>query len=470
VWVAIKILKASDIHLSQEHVLYSQLSDQNQLLNDGAAISCRPEPSSWTQFLVPLRSSFTQIGPNGTHLCFVFEAMGCSVGAFLAGHASGACSRGRSASGSTLRGLKPRQAKSVLGQMLAGLVVIHSKGLVHGDLHLGNVLFPLQNSEADTEGESGFLLPQDQEDDNIAEKVRRLDGQDLEANAPKYLIRHEPQTPYSASENYLSKPKLIDAKGQAPKTGQRFMTPISLHSPELALEDKLSQSQDIWAFGCAIFEVFTGYHLFPVNTLQVTNATQIDDLMLRFSETLGPLDLDIKTKWKHYSRYFDHQGRRNGRMPFDRQQDDTESEEREQDTVCDDDVASDEESEDEYLDSATLAEDMADYFASSGSSSERAVVRESPDTISPVLEDLFDRFKPCEMPPEEGHSVKALMRRIFQYDPKQRPQAADLQRDPWFLSLDDLPRISEPKRDCTSKEKRNRKRKRSNKGDRRRRT
>ena len=44
------------------------------------------------------------------------------------------------------RGLNTRRAKSILRQLLAALVTLHSKGLIQGNLHLENVLLPLQAS------------------------------------------------------------------------------------------------------------------------------------------------------------------------------------------------------------------------------------------------------------------------------------------------------------------------------------
>lgn len=67
-------------------------------------------------------------------------------------------------------------------------MILHSRGLIHGDLHVGNVLFPLRASQANLEGKSTIFMPQDPEDVYKAEKVRRRDSRDLDKNAPRYLI------------------------------------------------------------------------------------------------------------------------------------------------------------------------------------------------------------------------------------------------------------------------------------------
>lgn len=346
--------------------------------------------------------------------------MGCSVDELLDRSLDPQLKKG-SKSRSVDRGFNPRQSKTILSQILAGLVALHSKYLIHGDLHLGNVLLPQRVSQAYAKRKPDVFTAQDPENDAIAEKVRRLDGRDLEKNAPRYLITHQSLAPYTALEHDQLKPKLIDAGGEAPEKGLNCKTPIILQSPELALEDTASPSQDIWAFGCAMFEVVTGFRLFSVNTLHTTPEGQIDELMLRFSEALGPLTPAIKAKWNHYSLYFDEQGQRNERLPHDRTQNDAEWEANDEDFG--------ESTEAEFVDKAALAAEYAEYLASSGPAEEESV-----DEISPVLEDLIDRFKLSEISSEEANRVKALLKRIFQFDPKKRPSAVDLLKDSWFAT------------------------------------
>jgi len=114
--------------------------------------------------------------------------------------------------------------------------VLHSRGLIHGDLNLENALLPLRASQANLHRENGIFKPQDPEDEDIAETVRRRDGRDLDKSVPRYLITHESLVQYIALEDDQLRPRLIDAEGQAPETGLQHKTPIILHRPELALE------------------------------------------------------------------------------------------------------------------------------------------------------------------------------------------------------------------------------------------
>lgn len=112
-------------------------------------------------------------------------------------------------------------------------------------------------------------------------------------------------------------PKLIDVEGQISTEELRDKIPISLQIPELVLKDSFSQPQDIWAFGCTVFELLTGLQIFGVDLFEKKFESRVDQLILRFSATLGSLTPTIKTRWERYSLYFDHQGRRNDTMPGD---------------------------------------------------------------------------------------------------------------------------------------------------------
>lgn len=78
----------------------------------------------------------------------ILEFMGCSVGHLLHNHPRDMSLKKRLISDLVGRGLNIRPAKYILRQMMGGLVFLHSRDLIHGDLHLGNALFPLQSPQA----------------------------------------------------------------------------------------------------------------------------------------------------------------------------------------------------------------------------------------------------------------------------------------------------------------------------------
>ncbi len=195
--------------------------------------------------------------------------------------------------------------------------------------------------------------------------------------------------------------------------------------------------------------------MFQVNTLRNKTAAEVDDLMLQFSETLGPLIPAVKAQWKRYPLYFDDQNQRNERMPYDRRQDDIGSQRSQALPDDESEVASNASTEDKYLDRAALAADIAGWLATLAPASERMA-----EYISPVLEDLLGRFVPSDMSAEGLVCVKALLRSIFRYDPEERPQAAELLKDPWFASAEaGWSRKSKRDRDSPSQEAQRSKRK-----------
>lgn len=118
--------------------------------------------------------------------------------------------------------------------------------------------------------------------------------------------------------------------------------------------------------------MITGLRLFQIDTLHTRPEAQTDELMLGFSETLGPLTPHKKMKWKHYSQYFDDDSRRNERMPHDRMAYSEEGEEGEEEVGYESDVDSNGSSEVESLDKAALEANIAEYFETLAS--ERKVV------------------------------------------------------------------------------------------------
>lgn len=52
-----------------------------------------------------------------------------------------------------------------------------------------------------------------------------------------------------------------------------------------------------------------------------------------------------------------------------------------------------------------------------------------------TLEELFDQASP-DISKKESDAIKALIRRILQYDPEKRPSAEEILLDPWFTTDD----------------------------------
>ena len=122
--------------------------------------------------VISLLDCFQHQGPNGKHLCIVFEALSANI--------------------STMLEYTPEYqigsetvfpkwlAKRILRHLLLRISFLHSHGVIHGDSHTGNLLFLAPSLDSCTAEEL--------EDDENAEvmSVNRLDGR-VDKWAPRYL-------------------------------------------------------------------------------------------------------------------------------------------------------------------------------------------------------------------------------------------------------------------------------------------
>ena len=145
-------------------------------------------PAAQLQYITPLLDHFYHIGPNGRHLCLVFEPMGPSTSSMVEDLP---CFQPQK-KGTEIR-YPIWMAKRLLRQALQGLAFLHDNNIIHGDFQPGNILFTLKG------------LPNDKQelhqDDNhkwgsISKPVERLDGRKDEW-APDYLTVPQPLDKYA---------------------------------------------------------------------------------------------------------------------------------------------------------------------------------------------------------------------------------------------------------------------------------
>ena len=155
------------------------------------------------------------------------------------------------------------------------------------------------------------------------------------------------------------------------------ITPLALRAPELIAQAPFDHSIDIWSFGCLVYELLTGTPLFPVACIggaQDDMDSCDDDHILQMNGVLGPLPEYITSRWSRQSKYFDDEG--------------------------------------------MLVNSMIDG---------------PPDIIRwHSLEELFKENKSDEISEEEEGVVLDLLRSIFKYETKERPEAEDLLGHTWF--------------------------------------
>lgn len=129
---------------------------------------------------VNLDAHFTVEGPNGCHACFILQPMGPHIDEYLRNTPSFLSPRLEELDQAVR--LPKTIAKRVLREVLAALQLLHSNGITHGDLHVGNILVNIKSD--DLNGTPPFEVGQVAPDGDVLE---RNDGR-KDLWAPEYLL------------------------------------------------------------------------------------------------------------------------------------------------------------------------------------------------------------------------------------------------------------------------------------------
>ncbi|KAF5543296.1 CMGC SRPK kinase [Fusarium mexicanum] len=353
-YVALKILTSDEADQSQEVKILHHLTKVDHLES--------------SQRITQLLDEFEHKGPNGTHKCLVFEPMGASANQMLLELAD------REHKFPSEMKYTPQMAKRMLRDALKGLTFLHKHGLSHGDFQPGNMLFSLNNIDSCDEAS----LSQEETPDEYY-RIKRIDGK-KDKWAPEYLLTAEPLTDHTSIDENL-KVKLADMGGAyfLNDPPEEPVVPRALRAPELVLKGEFDKTQDIWSFGCLVFELIAGRPLFYVFGPSKDDSSLLDDeYLLEITDRLGPLPDELYSHWKTSSRYY--------------------------------------------------TQDRSKYNCMIGGVPEG---REPLMLERESVEQAFDKKVP-EMTEEEAQEVKKLIRWILQYDPAQRPSAEEILRHSWF--------------------------------------
>ena len=315
----------------------------------------------------------------------------------------------------------PKQlAKRMLRDVLLGLCFLHSRGIVHADLHPGNVLATICHFEVNTGS-----IQKLQQLASQGEPLERIDGKP-DPWAPSYLL--EPAPLFDSVSFELSPVvKIIDLGAGKPNPNclyynmlirlaffeghpaPKTVVPVALRAPEIIFNLPLGKEMDIWCFGCLVFELLTGRALFLwLDSLsggasdEVTN----DEHLIQLSEILGPLPGDMLSKWRRRDQYYGPDGKR--------LVDPTDADE----SDCEDDG--------ESADNSSIA---------SGISWSTGSLMLAPSThFAPLAQRLRDE-KLDDLGEDEEREVVQLLQWILQYDASKRPSTQTILEHPWFSSI-----------------------------------
>lgn len=224
-----------------------------------------PDTTPESKHVVSLLRFFA--APTG-RVCLVYPAMGRCLGTIIPWREAGDIGR--------FNGLPRILVRRILRQTLLGLLHLHRHGIVHGDLHSGNVLFS-----------------------------SNVSGKELDMHS---LVAQDPQLRFLA---YMrTEVKLIDLGGGFLTTEHRghLTTPLCSRAPEVLVGLPVDEKIDIWAFGCLAFRLLTGTSAFQ-NPLRDTIANESDDLqLLAIREVTGELPSELLTAWPRARSWLDENG------------------------------------------------------------------------------------------------------------------------------------------------------------------
>ncbi len=220
--------------------------------------------------VLELKDALRHQGPRGTHACLVSEPLGRRlVDALLE--------------------FEPKRhapypfTRKVAIQTLQALDYLHQLDIMHGDIHLGNLVLRLtHNINTDSEA-------------NIRAKNEK--GNELERAGEEFHL--DDQTVMSDTEPSNASIVLIDlgaAITPADSPNFNYAYPLAYRAPEVVVGAAANLKADIWALGCAIYRIVSGQVLYPIEGWGGPEATAIEQLYC-FIEMLGPMAESVRALW-----------------------------------------------------------------------------------------------------------------------------------------------------------------------------
>ncbi|OAA34111.1 protein kinase domain-containing protein [Metarhizium rileyi] len=234
-------------------------------------------------------NEFTINGPNGSHPCYITHPALCNL---------------RQSSFSRL--FRIDVARALAYELTLAVAFVHSRGFVHGDIHLRNVLLRARPDF------HNLSLKKFRElyGEPVSCPIQRVDGLPLSPGIPNRAIVPLDMS-INARELTLSEAHLLlndfgeaFAPAEERRLGKNCHTPIDFRPPEALFEpDKpLSFSADVWTLATAIWDILGMQSLFSSAFYSDTK------VICQVVDTLGPLPAEWYQNWAEQGEFFDDEG------------------------------------------------------------------------------------------------------------------------------------------------------------------
>ncbi|KAJ5774840.1 kinase-like protein [Penicillium paradoxum] len=236
-----------------------------------------------------LLDEFEVQGPNGTHTCYAVTLAACSL---------------RDVSQNRLFSLEVARALSY--GLVQAVAYMHSRGYVHGDVRLDNVLLKLPSSFDNLSIEQ--LYKRYGEPETVP--ITRESGESLPPNVPAKAV--EPLC-LGKSSDKMTLPEariLLSDFGEAfapaseVRLGKDCHIPPAFRAPEAMFKPDapLLYPSDIWSLATTIWDIVGMKSLFSSEF-----ATE-DNVISQHIDVLGPMPPDWWVRWEGRSQFFSDDG------------------------------------------------------------------------------------------------------------------------------------------------------------------